>query len=163
MIYAKTCERWCVQEITLEGPKDGNPFKDQELYGTFLCSAEKKTVKGFYDGEGTYKIRFMPSFEGEYTFSLTGSFFEGEKTGSFSVTPASEGNHGPVRVAGQWHLAYEDGKPYYSIGTTCYVWELQSDERIRETLRSLKEARFNKIRFCIFPKHYDYNLYEPRS
>lgn len=75
----------------------------------------------------------------------------------------SEGNHGPVRVAGTYHFAYEDGTPYYSIGTTCYVWELQSDERIKETIASLKEARFNKIRFCIFPKHYAYNFEDPRS
>src|SRR5699024_1808784 len=45
----------------------------------------------------------------------------------------------------------------------CYVWELQDDARIEETLDSLKESGFNKIRFCIFPKHYDYNLKEPRS
>ena len=28
-------------------------------------------------------------------------------------------------VANTYHMAYEDGTPYYSIGTTCYVWELQ--------------------------------------
>lgn len=61
------------------------------------------------------------------------------------------------------HFAYEDGTPYYSIGTTCYVWELQSDQRIAETLQSLQNSAFNKIRFCIFPKHYDYNLGESRS
>ena len=33
-------------------------------------------------------------------------------------------------VAGQYHFAYADGAPYYSIGTTCYVWNLQPDERI---------------------------------
>src|SRR5699024_7121424 len=40
---------------------------------------------------------------------------------------------------------------------------LQSDEQIEKTLKSLEEAGFNKIRFCIFPKHYAYNLGEPRS
>lgn len=30
-------------------------------------------------------------------------------------------------------------------------------------MKSLEEAGFNKIRFCIFPKHYAYNLGEPRS
>ena len=77
--------------------------------------------------------------------------------------PAGEGNHGPVRVADTYHFAYEDGTRYYSIGTTCYVWDLQSDERIAQTLETLKASAFNKIRFCIFPKHYDYNLGEPRS
>jgi hypothetical protein len=53
--------------------------------------------------------------------------------------------------------------PYYSIGTTCYVWELQSDELQKQTLDTLKNSAFNKIRFCILPKHYDYNLKEPYS
>lgn len=104
----------------------------------------------------------MPSFQGDYEFQITSSFGT-EESGKFHVTEPSEGNHGPVRVAGTWHFAYEDGMPYYSVGTTCYVWELQSDERIRETLESLEAARFNKIRFCIFPKHYSYNFKDPRS
>lgn len=41
--------------------------------------------------------------------------------------------------------------------------EGKADERIGRTLKSLEESGFNKIRFCIFPKHYDYNLKEPRS
>ena len=31
----------------------------------------------------------------------------------------------------------------------------------KQTLKTLEENAFNKIRFCIFPKHYDYNLHEP--
>lgn len=161
--YENQAERWGILEVTCEGTKDGNPFIEQEIYGTFCGQAETVTVKGFYDGAGVYKVRFMPSFEGKYIFSLKASFLTEEEKGEFEVLPAGEGNHGPVRVAGTYHMAYEDGTPYYSIGTTCYVWNLQSDEMIAETLESLKEARFNKIRFCIFPKHYDYNLGEPRS
>ena len=32
------------------------------------------TFDGFYDGDGVYKARFMPSYEGEYTFTISGSF-----------------------------------------------------------------------------------------
>ncbi len=161
--YEKKVERWGVAEVVCHGPTEGNPFTEQYIRGIFSCGNETVETDGFYDGNGIYKVRFMPSFEGVYTFVLKGSFLEEEPGGSFQVIPASEGNHGPVHVAGTYHFAYADGTPYYSVGTTCYVWELQSDERIAETLRSLEEARFNKIRFCIFPKHYDYNLGEPRS
>lgn len=105
----------------------------------------------------------MPSFEGKYEFSIQGNFSDEVYQGEFYVTSPQKENHGPVRVANTYHFAYEDGTPYYPIGTTCYVWTWQCDERIVETLSSLKEAGFNKIRFCIFPKHYDYNLGEPRS
>ena len=43
------------------------------------------------------------------------------------------------------------------------MWSLQSDELIEQTFETLKNSAFNKIRFCVFPKHYDYNLGEPRS
>ena len=158
-----TVERWGMFEQSLPGRTDGNPFTDHEIRGTFRGPGEEKEVYGFYDGDGRYVIRFMPSFEGEYHYRIYGSFSEEVTEGSFFVAPPAKSNHGPVHVANTYHFAYADGTPYYSIGTTCYVWALQSDERIRETLESLKESAFNKIRFCIFPKHYDYNLREPRS
>ena len=114
-------------------------------------------------GMGFIKFVLCHLFEGDYKFLITGNFSDETFEGSFQVTAPSEDNHGPVRVANTWHFAYEDGTPYYSIGTTCYVWELQSDELIEQTLETLKNGAFNKIRFCVFPKHYDYNLGEPRS
>ncbi len=160
--YEKQTERWEIQEVVCNGPKEGNPFQEQWVKAVFSSKNETVEAEGFYDGDGIYKVRFMPSFEGEYHIKLMGSFLD-EQEGTFQVTAPGRENHGPVRVVNTWHFAHEDGTPYYSVGTTCYVWELQSDERIAETLKSLEEARFNKIRFCIFPKHYDYNLGEPRS
>ena len=77
------------------------------------------------------------------------------------VSAADENCHGPVRVANTYHFAYDDGKEYYPCGTTCYVWELQSKETQEKTYESLASSPFNKIRFCVFPKHYVYNLKEP--
>ena len=161
--YSAQVHRWGVLEISFPGPADGNAFTDYPVSGTFTGKNETVRADGFYDGDEVYRIRFMPSFEGEYRFRVEAPFLTAGAEGDFTVLPAEEGNHGPVRVANTYHFAYEDGTPYYSIGTTCYVWALQPDERIRETLESLREARFNKIRFCIFPKHYAYNLGEPRS
>lgn len=161
--YEKNIEKWCVFELKYSGPNDKNPFVDYWLQGTFCGQSECVTADGFYDGNGIYIIRFMPSFEGSYQFKIKSNFPLENDEGSFFVNGPSDNNHGPVRVHNTWHFAYEDGTPYYSIGTTCYVWELQSDELIGETLNSLEASAFNKIRFCIFPKHYDYNLKEPRS
>ena len=161
--YAAQVEKWEVLEVEIQGKREGNPFTDYEIQGVFTGKNENVMVDGFYDGDGIYKVRFMPSFEGEYSFKVTGNFSEEEYEGRFTVTAPSKGNHGPVRVANTYHFAYEDGTPYYSIGTTCYVWSLQSDELIEQTFETLKNSAFNKIRFCVFPKHYDYNLGEPRS
>lgn len=156
-------EKWGMFEVSCQGKIEGNPFTDYTIKGIFTGECELVEVEGFYDGEGVYKVRFMPSFEGEYKYLIEGSFSGESVRGNFEVTKPSSDNHGMVRVANTYHFVYEDGIPYYPLGTTCYVWDLQSDERIAETLESLKESKFNKIRFCIFPKHYDYNLLEPRS
>lgn len=158
-----TVERWGLLELSLPGRTGGNLFTDYEIRGRFTGKKEDVTVSGFYDGNGIWKIRFMPSFSGSYRYTVSGTFAEAESSGFFTVMEPSSGNHGPVRIAGKHHFAYADGTPFYPLGTTCYVWTQQPDSRIEETLRSLKEARFNKIRFCILPKHYDYNLGEPRT
>ncbi len=154
-------ERWDILEVSLKGPEDGNPFVDQWVKGVFRGKNETVETLGFYDGQGVYKVRFMPSFQGEYTYETSGSFPEAATSGTFTVTPAKEGNHGPVRVANTYHFAYEDGTPYYSVGTTCYVWPHQPEAVRQKTLKELSKGYFNKMRFCVFPKHYIHNFKDP--
>ena len=156
-------ERWDVFEVQAAGPAEGNPFVEQWFRGVFRGQGETVAVDGFYDGDGVYKVRFMPSFVGEYTYETEGSFPGAAGAGSFVVTPAGEGNHGPVRVANTYHFAYEDGTPYYSVGTTCYVWPHQPEEVIEKTLEELDKGYFNKMRFCVFPKHYIHNFKDPQT
>lgn len=163
MKYTVQVQRWGIFEFSCEGRTEGNPFIDYEITGHFQSASENITVNGFYDGNGIYKVRFMPSHEEEYSFTVSGSFSDKSYSGKFTVTVPEAGNHGPVRVSNTFYFSYEDQTPYYCVGTTCYVWHLQSDELIHITLENLKQSPFNKIRFCVFPKHYDYNLGEPRS
>ncbi len=149
---------WDVFELEFKGCSAGNPFTDYTIAAEFENKNEKKRVSGFYDGEGIYKVRFMPSFEGEYKYKVWGSFSNAIYTGTFKAEPAD--SHGPVKVNGV-HFEYADKTPYYSIGTTCYGWANQQQETRMETVESLKNSAFNKIRFCIFPKHYDYNYRNP--
>ena len=114
-------EKWGMFEIAVPGKAEGDPFTDYTVRAVFTGRNETVTVDGFYDGGGVYKARFMPSFEGEYRYTLSGSFGEGT-AGSFLVTAPANGNHGPVRVANGHHFAYEDAAPYYPVGTTCYAW-----------------------------------------
>lgn len=156
-------ERWGVFEWSCGGSSNGNPFVDQWLRATFTGGDETVTVDGFYDGGGVYRVRFMPSFVGEYRFHIEASFNPDAPEGRFEAVPAGEGNHGVVRVRNTYHFAYDDGTPYISLGTTCYAWAMLDDQQIEHTLDTLAGSAFNKLRFCVFPKHYAYNLYEPRS
>lgn len=158
--YTSTGTKYGVLEFVFEGPKEGNPFAEQWLKGTFQSRSETKETEGFYDGDGIYRIRFMPSFEEEYLCSICTSWGECEKV-TVQVSAARQGNHGPVRVANTFHFAYDDGTVFYPVGTTCYVWTLQPEEIRQQTWESFRTGPFNKVRFCVFPKHYIYNLKEP--
>jgi hypothetical protein len=157
-------DRWDIFEFILAGPEGGNPFLDVSLNAVFTQGERSVRVEGFYDGGGQYKLRFMPEFEGEWTFVTTSNVpaLDGVR-GSLICAPAKAGIHGPVRVANQFHFAYADGSAYIPVGTTCYVWNLQSDALEAKTLRTLDSAPFNKMRMCVFPKRYTFNSNEPPS
>ncbi|MDB5082904.1 MAG: hypothetical protein JWP00_4828 [Chloroflexi bacterium] len=155
-------EQWGIFELALEGSSEGNPFLDNQLTARFSQKHRSIEVDGFYDGDGIYRVRFMPDSTGTWHYT-TASNLESlnGKEGSFESTRPSADNHGPVQVANTYHFAYADGKPYKQIGTTCYVWTHQGDALEEQTLETLRNAPFNKMRMCVFPKHYSFNENEP--
>jgi PKD repeat protein len=155
-------ERWGIFEVALSGPSGGNPFVDVKLSAEFSRDGRTFQPEGFYDGEGIYRIRFMPDAPGEWKYVTKSDRRELDgKKGKFTcIKPAPE-NHGPVRVYKTWHLQYADGRPYFQVGTTCYAWVHQGVVLEEQTLATLKKAPFNKMRMCVFPKDYTYNKNEP--
>ena len=159
---AEDVERWGVFEIRLAGPSSGNPFLEVQLGAHFRYRNRVVEVDGFYDGEGTYRVRFMPDETGEWSYTTTSNVAGlAGKTGTFTVVAPSPKNHGPVRVRYTSHFGYEDGTAYVPIGTTCYAWIHQGDKLEEQTLATLRAAPFNKLRMCVFPKSYAYNANEP--
>jgi hypothetical protein len=158
----QSVERWGIFELSLNGPAKGNPFIDVNLSAEFTNGEKKVTTTGFYDGDGKYIVRFMPSELGIYQYTTKSNIKEldGHK-GQFECVKPSAGNHGPVGVKDTYHFAYADGTPYYQFGTTCYAWIHQTEELQQQTLKTLASAPFNKIRMCVFPKNYAYNKNEP--
>jgi hypothetical protein len=155
--------RWDIFEVALKGPANGNPFLDVRLQAEFRYQHRAVKVDGFYDGGGVYRVRFMPDTVGEWTYTTSSNARELDgQSGKFECTAAAGPNHGPVRVARTTHFAYEDGTPYVPIGTTSYAWAHQTEALERQTLETLRTSPFNKMRMCVFPKHYVYNANEPR-
>jgi hypothetical protein len=155
-------EKWRIFEIVLNGEYNGNPYTDIQLSAEFTHGANKKTVTGFYDGNGIYKIRFMPQETGTWTYITSSNLkFLQNKKGKFECISNTGNNYGPVVVKDTFHFAYADGKPHYSFGTTCYGWVHQGDSLAELTIKTLSNGYFNKIRMCIFPKDYDWNKNEP--
>jgi hypothetical protein len=152
---------WDVFEVALKGPGLSNPFLDASVEAGFSFGSRDVVAKGFYDGDRTWRIRFMPDTLGEWRFQTksNNSGLDG-KTGSFQCGAARKGMHGPVRVRNQFHFAHADGTPYFPFGTTCYAWTHQPLAMQAQTLETLKKTRFNKLRMGVFPKDYIYSTNE---
>ena len=156
------CEQWGIFEVVLAGPTNRNPFVDVSFMAEFSQDTNSLKAAGFYDGDGVYRVRFMPDKVGRWHYITVSDTPElNGRKGEFTVTAPSSGNHGPVHVANTFHFAYADGKPYKQLGTTCYVWTHQTEALQEQTLKTLASGPFNKIRFCVFPKRYRYNTNEP--
>ncbi|MBN2594820.1 MAG: DUF5060 domain-containing protein [Sedimentisphaerales bacterium] len=159
---SETIEQWGIFDLELRGPSGGNPFVDVQLSGEFRQDERVFKPEGFYDGNGIYRIRFMPDKQGVWSYTTKSNNRElNGKDGKFTCVKPSHSNHGPVRVHNKWHLAYADGTAYFQVGTTCYAWAHQGNAMEQQTLSTLKDAPFNKMRMCVFPKSYTYNKNEP--
>ncbi len=154
----QTVEQWGVFELALNGPTNGNPFTEVRFAARFYQGTNSVQAIGFYDGDGIYRVRFMPEQQGEWHYLTDGSSPElNGRTGEFMVVKPGTVNHGPVRVVNTYHFAYADGTPYEELGTTCYDWVHQSEALQEETLHTLAAAPFNKVRMCVFPTDWDTN------
>ncbi len=147
-------EKWDVFEIEIEGPKSGNPFLEVQLTGVFRKGEKEYRLDGFYDGDGVYKIRFMPDEKGKWTYETRSNSEQlNNLRGEFTCIPASHKNHGPVKVRDKFHFTYEDGGVFFPFGTTAYEWSFQNEETKKQTLETLKESPFNKLRFLAVPPY----------
>jgi hypothetical protein len=150
---SRCTERWGRFELTLPGPAGGNPFQDVQLSARFQYKNRVVEPDGFYDGNGTYRIRFMPDEPGIWRYITRSNHSELDGiSGELVCVEPSSGNHGPVRVKDQYLFAYEDGTRYMPFGTTCYHWTHYGDTELEEqTLKTLSEGPFNKVRMCLLP------------
>lgn len=148
--------RYKTFELTFSGPEPEGSAEQPDVRAEFICGEEIWKVKGFYDGKGTYKVRFLPQKEGTYIWRVSGIV---QGTGKEECRVSTE-SHGMVQVE-ETHFVYQNGTKYLPFGTIVYALMHQSEKLIRQTLDTLRSAPFNKIRLCVFPKHCAYNNNDP--
>jgi hypothetical protein len=144
-------------ELVLQGKEPEGSQVDVDVTAQFTLGGKTTVVKGFYAGNGTYKVRYYPELAGQCHYEVKGlAAFSGNE----SCEKAAEGSHGIVR-ADNTHFRYADQTWFYPFGTTVYALAHQDKALIDQTMETLKTAPFNKVRMCVFPKDYDYNHNEP--
>lgn len=150
----QSVRQWDVFELTLKGTDAGNPFLDVQLSAEFTNGKHVFRPDGFYDGDGIYKIHFMPDTAGTWSYTTNSNHAElDHKKGVFTCTMALANVHGPVRVSHQYHFAYADSTRFTPFGTTIYEWAFKDKERRAQTIETLKSSPFNKVRMLAIPPY----------
>ena len=115
-------------EMTLDvDAKYSNPYDAREvmLEGVFTSpSGQSMTVPGFWDGKDSWRIRFTPSLEGAWIYSIIVTDSRGQSLpmdGEFVVTPSDlhgwiiPGNTFDPAYSGHY-LVHHNGTPFYGVG-----------------------------------------------
>lgn len=117
-------------ELEFQGKEPEGSWTDVPFGAVFEWENEAEEafsyerVKGFYAGNGIYKVRYYPEKIGEYTWKTEGVI---TAEGSEMCEPAALGNKGIVR-AKDIHFEYSDGTIFRPFGTTIYALANQPQE-----------------------------------
>jgi hypothetical protein len=155
---ADSVEAYDFAEVTLnvDAPDAKNPFTDVTVEGQFgKAGGPRIAVNGFCDSAdgSVFRIRFMPSAPGDYSYSIVyrQGGFEKNYTGSFHV---SDGHRrGTLRVDPQYpsHFIWEGtGEHYFFNGTTAFWLAGWQDDRIIDySIERLHNLKVNRLRVLI--------------
>ncbi len=156
---APRVEAYDFVEVTaaIAAPGAANPFTGATLSGWFARrgAADRVNVEGFCDAaDGSlFRIRFMPSSAGDYTYSVTYRQGGNEKRYEGAFQAAAGRRRGPIRVDPQypWHFVWEGaGEHYFFNGATAYWLMGWRDERfIRNAIERLHGLKVNRMRVLL--------------
>ena len=134
----KAIAKWHKKELTFVSHKSySNPVYEVDFFGVefFSPSGERFVSRGFWDGENTWKVRFMPNQTGKWRFTTICSddsnLSLNQIEGSFQCT-RNRSTHdiyqrgALLHPAGSYHLEHDDGKPFLYIGCTAWNGGLYS-------------------------------------
>lgn len=107
--------------------KYSNPYDAREIVldGVFTSpNGQSMSVPGFWDGKDAWRMRFTPSLEGTWQYSITVKDSRGESlpvNGEFTVIASDlhgwiiPGNTFDPSYSGHY-LVHQDGTPFYGVG-----------------------------------------------
>lgn len=148
-------EKFEVFEIKLK--VEGN-YDLIEYCCKFCNEKDSVIVPAFKNKDNEYCVRFMPQQIGKWTYEI--ELGCNKEIGEFDCIENSINNHGVVKTKA-FGFEYADETRFLPFGTTCYAWTSQPQNLQNETIKTLGNAPFNKIRMCVFPKAMPYNNNEP--
>ena len=131
-----------------------NPFTDVAADATFTGpDGDVYSIPGFYDGDGTWRIRFSSGQAGRWSYRIEAYPTDPElaETGTFEVTDRPVRGFLRATPDDAWGFRYESGDPVFLLGDTMY--NLIAETYLGNDIRPLLERRvaqgFNLIRMSL--------------
>lgn len=135
-----------------------NAPQEASLTVTFTApDGSKATVPGFWDGGRSWKVRFLPTQSGSWSFETTCTDANNSglhrQRGNFTVTDPKSTTalslHGPVQVAPDGrYFVHADGTPYFWLADTAWNGPLlSSDDDWAYYLKERTRQKFSAVQF----------------
>jgi hypothetical protein len=144
---AQQVEQYHPVEITLKGSAEhANPFMVDVSATVKGPGWIKMVVPGFYDGEGTWKVRFSPSELGlwQYATRCEADPAMDWQRGQIECVPNTHPSiHGGLRVDAKhpYHFIYEDGTRYFLLGFEAdWIWALDMSDPDMPNLKNFVDT-----------------------
>jgi hypothetical protein len=147
--------RWQPQDVDFHVDKmPKGPFQvpfSAEVTGP---GGVKLIVPGFYDGNGTWKVRVAPTAEGAWTLTTRSTLaaLDHRQADFVCVPNPLQAVHGGLNVDPKYprHLVFEDGTRFFLIGYECdWLWSLDAGDPelkiVNRFLDKLAASGFNYV------------------
>jgi Protein of unknown function (DUF4038)/Domain of unknown function (DUF5060)/Putative collagen-binding domain of a collagenase len=158
-VSATTISQWSVYELTLTAAERyANPYTEVTPSATFIApDGGVISVRGFWDGEQTFRYRFTPTMPGSwaYTTSATPADAGLASSGTIEVTAPTGGAHGFLRRtssrAERDQFVFDDGTPFFMWGQTYYelIRNVMAGGDWEHALRNSRANGLSKVRIAL--------------
>ena len=152
-----TVPQWSSYDIVLSSAAYSNPYADVVVTATFTGpSGITKTIQGFWDGDNTFKVRFTPTVQGTWRYSVASSPYDSglARSGTISAVAPVAGSHGFLRrdPDNPYGFAFDDQTRFFLMGQTYYGLVLNALDKgdWRTAVVNSKNYGFTKIRILLF-------------
>jgi hypothetical protein len=160
-VYAQTAI-WTKHEIGFESSKQyDNPIYEVKDFRIFFTSpsGRQKVVRGFWDGDTNWKVRFLPDETGNWSWRTECTDKENSglhsKTGGFTCVQNSSAEaifrRGAIRhLPGEYYLSHHDATPFFWLACTAWNGALKSTAEEWELyLNHRKKNNYNVIQLVV--------------
>src|SRR5262245_19194446 len=153
-----TAPLWSIFELRMKSATSySNAYTEVSVTATFSGpNRAMKVVKGFWDGGNLFRVRFTPTRQGKWTYSVTSQPKDPglTRSGTLYVTGPRPDEHGFLRrdPSGTYNFAFDDSSHYLMIRQTYYniILNVNGGGDWKVAIANSRAYGFSKLRILLY-------------